>query len=209
MTILIPDGIIRSVSTSPPALLPIFRSAAQLRVLTELFTGPEPELSIGALAARTGVPQATVSREVARLVAAGLVEDRTVGRTRLVRARTESVVHAELTALLTKVAGPPVVLAELLRDVPGVHEAHIYGSWARRHHGEPGDEPADIDVLVVGDAGPELVRAARAAADAATDRLGRDVTVTVVGPEEWAGGATGFLRTARTAPRVRLDLGPS
>ncbi len=197
------------MSTSPPALLPIFRSAAQLRVLTELFTGPEPERSIGDLAARTGVPQATVSREVARLVAAGLVEDRTVGRTRLVRARAESVVHAELTALLTKVAGPPVVLAELLRDVPGVHEAYVYGSWARRHHGEPGDEPADIDVLVVGDAGPELVRAARAAADAATDRLGRDVTVTVVGPEEWAVAATGFLRSARAAPRVRLDLGSS
>jgi hypothetical protein len=49
------------VSQSAPPLLPIFRSAAQLAVLAELFTGSARELSIGELARRTGVPQATVS----------------------------------------------------------------------------------------------------------------------------------------------------
>jgi DNA-binding transcriptional ArsR family regulator len=195
------------VSESAPPLLPIFRSAAQLRVLAELFTGRAPELSVGDLARRTGVPQATVSREVARLAAAGLVEDREVGRSRLVRARAASPVHGELTALLTKVAGPPAVLGDLLRGVPGVREGYIYGSWARRWHGEPGDEPADIDVLVVSDAGPDAVRAARTAADAAGERLGRDVTVTVLDPREWAEGISGFLTAVRGSPRVALDLG--
>lgn len=192
------------MSESAPPLLPILRSAAQLAVLTELFTGAAPEHSIGALAARTGVPQATVSREVARLVAAGLLTDRQVGRTRLVRARVESPIHAELTALLLKVTGPPVVLGELLAEVPGVREAFVYGSWARRYHGEPGDEPADIDVLVVGD--PASVREVRAVADAATERLGRDVTATVLTPEEWAGGTSGFVRTVRGAPLVPIEV---
>lgn len=192
------------MSQSAPPLLPIFRSAAQLAVLTELFTGAAPEHSIGDLARRTGVPQATVSREVARLVEAGLLADREVGRTRLVRARVESPIHTELTALLLKVAGPPVVLAELLADVPGVHDAYVYGSWARRHLGEPGDEPADIDVLVIGDA--SAVRPAREAADAATERLGRDVTVSVLSPEEWAGGTSGFVRAVRESPLVRISL---
>ena len=192
------------MSQSAPPLLPIFRSAAQLAVLTELFTGAAPERSIGDLASRTGVPQATVSREVARLVVAGLLADREVGRTRLVRARTESPIHGELSALLLKVAGPPIVLAELLADVPGIQEAFIYGSWARRRLGEPGDEPADIDVLVVTD--PSAVRSARDAADTAAARLGRDVTVSVLSPQEWARGTSGFVRSVRESPRVPIEI---
>lgn len=197
------------MSQSPPPLLPIFRSAAQLGVLAELFTGPEPELSIGDLARRTGVPQATVSREVSRLVDAGILGDREVGRTRLVRARTESPIHGELRALLIKVAGAPTVLSELLSTVPGVREAYIYGSWARRHLGEPGDEPADIDVLLVADADDRIaaVRHARTAADEATERLGRDVTISTLTPAEWAGASSGFVRSVRTSPLVPLDLG--
>jgi predicted nucleotidyltransferase len=202
------------VSQSAPPLLPIFRSAAQLAVLAELFTGSARELSIGELARRTGVPQATVSREVARLVGAGILADRDVGRTRLVSARAESPIHAELTALLLKVAGPPAVLRELLTDVAGVREAYIYGSWARRQHGEPGDEPADIDVLVVADDGPDddraaTVRRVRAVADEATDRLGRDVTVSVLTPLEWTEGRGGFVRSVRDSPLVPLDLRPT
>lgn len=202
------DDIIHSVSQSPPPLLPIFRSAAQLAVLAELFTGATRELSIGELSRRTRVPQATVSREVARLVDAGLLADREVGRTRLVRARAESPVHTELTALLVKVAGAPAVLRELLSGVPGVREAYIYGSWARRHRGEPGDEPADIDVLVVAGSDDPVAtaRRARTAADEATERLGRDVTVTVLTPAEWSDADTGFLRAVRESPLVPLDV---
>jgi len=191
-----------------PPMLPIFRSAGQLAVLAELFTGREPERSIGELAQRTGVPQATVSREVTRLVEAGLLADRDVGRTRLVHARVESPIHAELTALLVKVAGPLAVLGELLADVPGIEQAYVYGSWARRHHGEAGDEPADIDVLLVAEGADPLdtARRARAAADAATERLGRDVTISVLTPSEWASGQSGSVRSVRESPLVPIDV---
>ena len=202
------DDIIQSVSQSAPPLLPIFRSAAQLAVLTELFTGAVRELSIGELARRTGTPQATVSREVDRLVAAGLLTDRPIGRTRLVSARAASPIHDELAALLTKVAGPPAVLRELLAGVPGIREAYIYGSWARRFHGEPGDEPVDIDVLVVVESDRADVRAIRTATDEATQRLGRDVTATVLTPQEWTDGGSGFLRTVRDSPLVPIEVHP-
>ncbi|MCY7340942.1 MAG: MarR family transcriptional regulator [Pseudonocardia sp.] len=196
------------MSQPPPPLLPIFRSAAQLAVLAELLTGAARELSIGELAERTGVPQATVSREVARLVGAGILTDREVGRTRLVSAHVGSPIHGELAALVLKVAGAPAVLRELLAGVPGVREAYIYGSWARRHLGEPGDEPADIDVLVIADPDDRVttVRRARDAADTATERLGRDVSVSVLTPAEWADGGSGFVRTVRESPLVPLAL---
>jgi DNA-binding transcriptional ArsR family regulator len=202
------DDIIHGVSQSPPPLLPIFRSAGQLAVLVELFTGRTKELSIGDLSARTGVPQATVSREVARLVDAGILADRGVGRTRLIRARTESAIHGELEALLMKVAGPPAVLSELLDPVPGIDLAYIYGSWARRWNGEPGDEPGDIDVLVIagGDDPTATAHLARVATDAAAERLGRDVSVSILTPAEWLESRSGFVRTVRNSPLVPIAL---
>ena len=54
--------------------------------------------------------------------------------------------------LLALTYGPAAILPELLARVDGVREAYIYGSWAARYRGEPGTEPRDVDVLVVGDA---------------------------------------------------------
>jgi predicted nucleotidyltransferase len=60
--------------------------------------------------------------------------------------------HLALSALRTLVdltIGPLVDL-EHLYDVDGVERVLVFGSWARRHLGEPGPTPRDVDVLVVG-----------------------------------------------------------
>lgn len=50
---------------------PLLRTDVQFRVLGELFTNPGLETAVGVLAERVGAPQATVSREVARLADGG------------------------------------------------------------------------------------------------------------------------------------------
>jgi len=37
-----------------------------------------------------------------------------------------------------------------LESARHIDEAHNYGSWATRYVGEPGTEPQDIDLLVIG-----------------------------------------------------------
>lgn len=182
-------------------MLPIFRSEAQLRLLAELLLHPETEYGITELAERMGLPQATVSRETTRLTEAGVLEARPVGRNRLLRAATESTVYPELSALLRKTMGAPAVLAELLGEVDGADTVLIYGSWARRFHGEDGKEPGDVDVLVIGDADP---RAVRAVADEATERLGKDVSITTLSAQEWARPRSGFLRQVKSGDLVTV-----
>jgi hypothetical protein len=46
----------------------------------------------------------------------------------------------------------------------------------------------------------------RAAADAATRQLGRDVNVTVLSSEEWDASGSGFLTQVKNGPLVELDL---
>ena len=81
----------------------------------------------------------------------------------------------------------------------------MHGSWAARFHGELGESPGDVDVLIAGQ--PD-----RGAVDAALDgmggQLGREVNVTYVSPQLWADTDDSFVTTVRSRPLVELDVGP-
>ena len=69
-------------------------------------------------------------REVARLVDAGILSERQVGRTRLIRANSESPLVGPLREILTIATGPVVILAEELARIEGIESAFLYGSFA-------------------------------------------------------------------------------
>lgn len=192
------------MKVSPPPLLPLLRSRAHGEMLAWLYLHPEAEYSTVDLAARVGVSQATVSREADRFVDAGLVLERRVGRNRMLRAATDTVVARPLTDLMAVTFGPLPVLGDLLSSVPGIDEAHIYGSWAARYAGDYGPLPRDIDLLVVGDPDPDDVYDA---ARAAESRLAREVNVSLVSAERWrTGDGDPFLAEVRKRPMVSLQL---
>src|SRR5674476_1198376 len=75
--------------TEPPLLAPVFRSEGQARLLAAVLLGGD-ELSITDLADRAEVAYPTAHREVARLLNAGILSERSVGKTRLITANNES-----------------------------------------------------------------------------------------------------------------------
>jgi DNA-binding transcriptional ArsR family regulator len=180
-------------------LLPLFRSEHQLHLLGELFVyAPEPR-SISELAATTKIPQATVSREVARLEEAGLVRSARRGRLRLVEANDRLPYYHELRSLLLKTVGPAAVLTHELVGVAGIEQAFIFGSWAARYHGEPGPAPNDIDLMVIGE--PEL-DALYAACRRVEAEVRLDVNPVVRPRAEWLRRTPGFLADVRKGPLV-------
>lgn len=194
---------IRSVSAKRPALLPLLRSQNQLRLLATLLLAPTRRYTISELAAQTGIPQPSVSREVANLVTTSVLTAGTDRHRKVVHANTDSAIFPELASLLLKTVGPQVVLEEALEGARDIDEAHIYGSWAARYAGEPGSQPNDIDLLVVGS--PD-VQDIRRRADQASEQLGLDVNVTVLTPHEWSNAKSGFADHVRASPLVTLDL---
>ena len=191
------------MSVPRPALLPLLRGENQLRLLGVLLLAPTRSWTISELSADTGIPQPSVSREVARLLTTSvLVAGADRGR-RVVQANTESVIFPELASLLLKTVGPRAVLEETVAGAPGVDHALIYGSWARRYAGQVGSEPNDIDLLVIGTPDVDDIRRRT---DAASARLGRDVNVTVLSPQEWSSPQSGFVNQIRSSPSVVLDL---
>ncbi|WP_188195777.1 MarR family transcriptional regulator [Nonomuraea sp. SYSU D8015] len=188
----------------PPSLLPLLRSPFQGELLAWLFLHPEVEYPQIELAKRFEVSPSSVTREVDRLAAAGLVVTRRTGNMRMVRADTDVAVARPLTELLALTYGPAAVLGEQLSDVDGIEEAYIYGSWAARYSGEPGRVPNDVDVLVIGSADEDdLYDVARDA----ERQLGREVNIRRLSRDEWQSSQDDpFLKTIKARPLVRLKI---
>ena len=185
--------------TEPPLLAPIFRSDGQARLLSTLLLSGE-ELSITDLAEQAGLAYPTAHREVARLVSAGILGQRQVGRTRLIRADDESPLVEPLRTILRVATGPVVVVAEELSQIDGVESVFLYGSFAARMLGQSGPAPKDIDVMVLGDPDVDEVYEACSRVEAAVHR---PVNPTILTPAEFA-EPSGFLSGFRGGPAVAV-----
>ncbi len=161
--------------------MPIFRSQHQASLLAWLLLHPQSEYTLTDLSRRLQVPMTTLQREAQRLVEAGLLRDRAVGRARLLQANTANRAAAPLTQLLELTFGPETVIKEEFA-IPGAERVLIYGSWAQRHSGTPGPPANDVDVLVVGSPTRADVYDA---ADRAQDRLGMQVNPVVRTTQQW------------------------
>jgi DNA-binding transcriptional ArsR family regulator len=181
-----------------PALLPILRFWHLAEILTVLLLHPDVEYTLSDLAATIGLPLTTVQREVNRLSSAQLVQERRVGRSRLVSADLSSRYARPLTELVTLAFGPHFVIGEEFGSLDAVAVA-IYGSWAARYEGIEGHPPHDVDVLVIGEV-PR--RDVYEAAERAEQGLGLPVNPVLCSLAVWLAAADPLIQQIRTAPLV-------
>ncbi len=184
-----------------PELFPLFRSRLQGELLAYVLTRPDTERTASEIAKAVDAPLSSVSRELDRLVGAGLLQQRSLGRARLVSANTDSPLLAPTTELVLHTFGPRFVIAEAFRDLQGADEAWIFGSWAARYSGRPGPPPADVDVLIVGRPDRSAMYEAAQRAEA---RLGIPVNTTVRSRRTWQDEPDAFVRRLRETPLIRV-----
>lgn len=192
------------MKSSAPSLLPLFRSQLQGDLLALTLLSPERSWTLIELAKALDVSHTAVLREVDRLIGAEILAGRRLGRTRIISARTDTLLYRPLCDLLLVTYGPVPRLTLTLSTLDGVEEAYIYGSWAARYEGEPGPIPGDVDVLVVGQPDPDELFDL---AEQASRELHREVNVHRISPLAWgAESAEPFLTSVRERPLVRLPL---
>lgn len=180
--------------------MPIFRSRHQADLLAWLLLHPDQEYGLTELAGRLDVPLTTVHREANRLIEADILQARSQGRNRLVRANPANPATASLTQLLELTFGPRIVVAEEFA-LSEVQHVLIFGSWADRYQGTPGPPPHDVDVLVIGN-----VRRADVydAADRAQVRLGLQINPVLRTPEQWATDDDPLIEQVKHSPNVAV-----
>jgi len=191
------EVILHYMRTAAPLLAPIFRSDGQARLLSALLLA-SVELSLTDLAERADLAYPTAHREVARLIDAGILVERQVGRTRLIRGNPDSPLAAPLREILAVVSGPVVLLAEEFERIDGIESAFLYGSFAARLRRVDGSAPHDIDVMVVGHPDVDAIYEACTRVEVAVHR---PVNPTVLTAVEFKAESS-FLDTVCSAPIV-------
>ena len=198
LTLRIMQCILRVMQAEAPPLLPLLRSRLQAELLTLLLLSPGGSGRSLELAGHVGASVATAQREVSRAEQTGVVTSRRLGNTRLVAAAASPLTEP-LTELLLRSFGPRQVIAEELASLPGIERVFLFGSWAARYAGQPGQPPADIDVLVIGTPNRDDLDDA---AQRAGVRLSREVNITIRTADWWRHGDDGFHAEVTTRPLV-------
>ena len=109
------------------------KHSARRALLEELFRRPDDAVHLRELARRTGFSSTMVSKELANLVAAGVVTDSRTPHQRLFRADLQSPLAAELLRLTVKPAGPmrrvPVARAAKEAQARRPHSLYEAATW--------------------------------------------------------------------------------
>jgi predicted nucleotidyltransferase len=115
-----------------------------------LLLRPDQALHGREIARRTGLPAGTITRELAKLVEAGLLRREKRGNQQIYSADTNSPIHEELASILRKTSGLADVLVQALAPVvQQVRVAFVFGSMAQGR----ANAGSDIDIMLIGDVG--------------------------------------------------------
>ena len=122
------------------------KSAIRRRILGLIVAEPQARRHLREVARLAGTSAGTASRELQRLLDAGLVERSVEGRQVYYQARQDSVVFRSVADIVRHTTGARDVIARRMSGLAGVKSAVIFGSYAAGMT----RLDSDVDLLVVG-----------------------------------------------------------
>jgi predicted nucleotidyltransferase len=154
------------------------RSELRRKLLAYYFTNPTANHYLRELATLLGVDAANLSRELAVLQQQGCFISEYRGNQKYIRLNRRYPLYEEVRRIILKTIGVVGLLQNALREVRGIDEAYLYGSFARNQQ----DSSSDIDVLIIGEVRmEELERAIRKT----EKQLGREISYTILSRKEF------------------------
>ena len=149
------------------------------KVLALLLLHPEQQYHQREIARMTGTVSGTLSRELAKLVEAGLLLKVAIGNQMHYRANRQCLVFEELASILRKPSGLADILSEALLPLAAQIEcAFVFGSMASGK----ASAASDIDLMLIGDADfAEVIRVLYPL----QERLGREINPKTYRRAEW------------------------
>lgn len=122
------------------------RSKLRRNLLAYYFTNPSASHYLRELAELLAVDPANLSRELVRLEGQRLFVSEKRGRQKYFRLSRDHPLYEELRRIVFKTIGVVGQLRSAIKQIAGVEEAYLYGSFARDQQ----DPMSDIDILVIG-----------------------------------------------------------
>lgn len=122
------------------------RSQVTKKILNYFFINPHESLHVNELTRKLKVDKRNLVKKLRELEENGVLKSQNRGNLRLYSINTSFPFYKEYEKIVLKTVGLEEELKRTLREVPGVKEAYIYGSYAKNNL----NTHSDIDLLVVG-----------------------------------------------------------
>lgn len=123
------------------------RSKITKSVLAYFMLHEHAEMYVQEMSRRLGLDDGNLSKKLVELEKEGILKSRERGREKYYSLNAEFPLLKEYRQIILKTVGLESTLKELLKDVPGIKEAYLFGSYVKNKM----DSTSDIDIIVVGD----------------------------------------------------------
>jgi predicted nucleotidyltransferase len=177
-------------------------TTTQQRVLGALYGQPQRSFTVSELIASISAGSGAVQRELAKLVASGLLTMQPIGNQKRYQANPAAPIHDELVGIVQKTVGLAEPLRAALQPLAGkITAAFVFGSVAKRRD----TARSDIDVMIVSNR-LGYADALTAMADV-EEKLGRKINPTIYSPAELAKrikSDTAFVKRVLEQPKIWL-----
>ena len=176
-------------------------TTTQQRVLGALYGQPQRSFTVSELIAFIGAGSGAVQRELAKLVASGLLTMQPVGNQKRYQANPAAPIHDELVGIVQKTVGLAEPLRVALQPLASkITAAFVFGSIAKRND----TARSDIDLMVVSArvGYPDVLTAL---ADV-EERLGRKINPVIYSPAEFSKRKSdnAFIKRVLEQPKIWL-----
>jgi len=177
-----------------------------MRLLAVFFTNPEAELYVREAAAQINADPTNVSRELRKLEEEGLFISKLQGKQKYFRLNTKYPLYGEFKSMIMKTVGVQGSLETLVKDMPGVKRAFIYGSFARNTE----RAGSDIDLCLIVRKSEFKENPLLEGLRRLERELGREINYTFLTEEEWKSkqhSKDSFVTKLLTNKRIELING--
>lgn len=116
------------------------------KLLNYLFLNPDESLFVNELERKLGVDKRNLVKKLNELEKEGLLNSERKGNLRLYSINQGYPLYNEYKKIVLKTVGVEEKLRKILKQIAGVKEAYIYGSYAQ----DKMEAHSDIDLLVIG-----------------------------------------------------------
>lgn len=174
------------------------RSKVARELLSFFFLHEEEGFYVNELARRLDLDKRNMAKKLTELEAEGLFQSTHSGNQKFYSLNREFPLYQEYRQFVLKTAGLEAQLREALRNIPGISQAYLYGSYASNRM----DASSDIDLLVIGD--HKVIEAQKAIA-ALQKKLDREINLISMSEEEFRAKANDpFLADIMRNDRLQL-----
>jgi len=116
-------------------------------LLNYFFINPHEELYINELSRKLDLDKRNLVKKLKELEKDGILKSQTRGNLKLYSINESYPLYEEFKKIILKTIGVEDKLRRILKEIDGIRDAYIYGSYAKNKM----DIHSDIDLLIIGD----------------------------------------------------------